>query len=80
MALTKIINDKRSTLQVTNQIVIRAGQLMWSGEHLTAEQEDDNLTAEMLVEYANEMRAKHGAYPLTAVPQRSADQAENGWV
>lgn len=81
MATSKITNDRYTTLFAANILTSHAGSLMHreNGHPLTPEQETDNLTAELLAKFANEMREKQGAPLKDPIPTRETVKAESEW-
>jgi hypothetical protein len=79
MAVNKITNDRFTSLLAANIITSHAGKIMHrvNGHPLTPEQENDNLTAELLSDFANEMREKHGATARQPQPTRENVTADD---
>lgn len=81
MGTIKITNDPRTTVRIANLLLDTAAGMLTepNGHPLSAEQEARNDEAEIIVEYANELRERHGKPPLAVAPRPVAD-AEGGWT
>ena len=77
---TKITNDPRITVRIANLLLERAAELLAeaNGHPLTADQEATNDEAEVVIEYANELRARWGKPALTVTPKPRAG-ASDSW-